>query len=104
MDAYITGLNARAILDSRGFPTVEVDCFVNGSLSSSGSTSSNLVSTNTKIGYKATTMAMIECAIGGCNSKFSWPMDFVVTVAGCEPRTFRFYMGYWVHGSTTYCC
>ncbi len=32
MDAYITGLNARAILDSRGFPTVEVDCFVNGSL------------------------------------------------------------------------
>ena len=79
-------------------------CFVNGSLSSSGSTSSNLVSTNTKIGYKATTMAMVECAIGGCNSKFSWPMDFVVTVAGCEPRTFRFYMGYWVHGSTTYCC
>ena len=32
MDAYITGLNARTILDSRGFPTVEVDCFVNGSL------------------------------------------------------------------------
>ncbi len=32
MDAYITGLNARSILDSRGNPTVEVDCFVNGSL------------------------------------------------------------------------
>jgi enolase len=32
MDAYITGLNARGILDSRGNPTVEVDCFVNGSL------------------------------------------------------------------------
>ena len=32
MDAYITGLNARSILDSRGNPTVEVDCFVNGAL------------------------------------------------------------------------
>ena len=32
MDAYITGLNARSILDSRGNPTVEVDCFVNGVL------------------------------------------------------------------------
>ena len=30
MDAYITGLNARSILDSRGNPTVEVDCYVNG--------------------------------------------------------------------------
>ena len=32
MDAYITGLMARAILDSRGNPTVEVECFVNGAL------------------------------------------------------------------------
>ena len=32
MDAYISGLMARAILDSRGNPTVEVECFVNGTL------------------------------------------------------------------------
>ena len=32
MSGYITGLNARMVLDSRGRPTVEVDCFVDGAL------------------------------------------------------------------------
>ena len=29
---YISGLEARMILDSRGNPTVEVDCYVDGAL------------------------------------------------------------------------
>ena len=32
MSGHITGLDARMILDSRGNPTVEVDCFVDGAL------------------------------------------------------------------------
>ena len=32
MSSYITGLEARMILDSRGNPTVEVDCYVDGAL------------------------------------------------------------------------
>jgi len=32
MSGYITGLNGRMVLDSRGRPTVEVDCFVDGVL------------------------------------------------------------------------
>lgn len=32
MSGHITGLNARMILDSRGNPTVEVDCYVDGAL------------------------------------------------------------------------
>ena len=33
MSGHITGLDARMILDSRGNPTVEVDCYVDGVLS-----------------------------------------------------------------------
>ena len=32
MTGHISGLDARMVLDSRGQPTVEVDCFVDGSL------------------------------------------------------------------------
>ena len=32
MSYYISGLEARMILDSRGNPTVEVDCYVDGAL------------------------------------------------------------------------
>ena len=32
MSSFITGLEARMILDSRGNPTVEVDCYVDGAL------------------------------------------------------------------------
>ena len=32
MSGHITGLEARTVLDSRGQPTVEVDCFVDGNL------------------------------------------------------------------------
>ena len=32
MSGHITGLDARMILDSRGNPTVEVDCYVDGNL------------------------------------------------------------------------
>ena len=32
MSGHITGLDARMILDSRGNPTVEVDCYVDGAL------------------------------------------------------------------------
>ncbi len=32
MSGYITGLDSRMVLDSRGRPTVEVDCYVDGSL------------------------------------------------------------------------
>ena len=32
MSGHITGLDARMILDSRGNPTVEVDCYVDGGL------------------------------------------------------------------------
>ena len=32
MAGHITGLHARMILDSRGQPTIEVDCFVDGAL------------------------------------------------------------------------
>ena len=32
MSGYITGLDARMILDSRGNPTIEVDCYVDGGL------------------------------------------------------------------------
>ena len=32
MAGHITGLDARMVLDSRGQPTVEVDCFVDGGL------------------------------------------------------------------------
>ena len=32
MTGNITGLDARMVLDSRGQPTVEVDCYVDGSL------------------------------------------------------------------------
>ena len=32
MSNQISGLNARMILDSRGNPTVEVDCYVDGIL------------------------------------------------------------------------
>ena len=33
MTGHISGLDARMVLDSRGQPTVEVDCFVDGALS-----------------------------------------------------------------------
>ena len=32
MTGHISGLDARMVLDSRGQPTVEVDCFVDGGL------------------------------------------------------------------------
>ena len=32
MSGHITGLDSRMVLDSRGQPTVEVDCYVEGSL------------------------------------------------------------------------
>ena len=32
MTGHISGLDARMVLDSRGQPTVEVDCFVDGVL------------------------------------------------------------------------
>ena len=32
MTGHISGLDARMVLDSRGQPTVEVDCFVDGAL------------------------------------------------------------------------
>jgi len=32
MDGIITGVDARLVLDSRGFPTIETDCFVDGIL------------------------------------------------------------------------
>ena len=32
MSYYVSGLEARMILDSRGNPTVEVDCYVDGAL------------------------------------------------------------------------
>ena len=32
MSGHISGLDARMILDSRGNPTVEVDCYVDGNL------------------------------------------------------------------------
>ena len=32
MSGHITGLDARMILDSRGNPTVEVDCYVDGTI------------------------------------------------------------------------
>ena len=33
MSDYISGLDARMVLDSRGNPTIEVDCYVDGRLS-----------------------------------------------------------------------
>ena len=77
---------------------------VNAQATSSGSTSSNLVSTNTKIGYKWATQSIAECAIGGSTSYWKWYITFTVTVAGCEPRDFKFYTGYGVTAQTTYCC
>ena len=38
MSGYITGLDSRMVLDSRGRPTVEVDCFVDGSVLAAGFT------------------------------------------------------------------
>ena len=32
MSDYISGLDARMVLDSRGNPTIEVDCYVDGRL------------------------------------------------------------------------
>ena len=32
MDGIITGVDARLVLDSRGFPTIETDCYVDGIL------------------------------------------------------------------------
>ena len=57
---------------------------------SSGSTSSNLVSTNTKIGFDFRINADVETFGNGQAVVFVYHVDFTVTIPDRDPRVFRF--------------
>ena len=74
---------------------------------SSGSTSSNLVSTNTKIGFDSRIFSFAECTgSSGRNVEVRMQLDFTVTHPDKRPRKFRFFVGLFGTFTTTNqeCC
>ena len=64
---------------------------------SSGSTNSQLTSTNTKIGYESKTNGFSECVPNGAYNIHTWYLDFNVSPVGMNSRGFRFYTGYSIY-------
>ena len=75
---------------------------------SSGSTSSQLTSTNTKIGYEHHTTGVSECHPSGATNIHRWSLNYTVTPVGMNARTFKFYTGYNIYARNPYggqdCC
>jgi hypothetical protein len=69
---------------------------------SSGSTSSQMTSTNTKVGYEMRTLGTSECHPNGDYNIHRWNLDFTVTPIGMNARTFRFYTGYSIYARNPY--
>ena len=60
---------------------------------SSGSTSSNLTSTNTKIGFDFRFQGTGECVPNGADVIYRFSVDFTVTHPDYDKRVFRFFIG-----------
>jgi len=73
---------------------------------SSGSTNSNLSSTNTKIGYDFRLSGVGECIQNAHNIITCVQMDYTVTVPNYDARKFRFFVGFKGRYQTTAseCC
>ena len=73
---------------------------------SSGSTNSNLSSTNTKIGYDFRLSGIGECIQNAHNIITCIQMDYTVTVPNYDARKFRFFVGFKgrYQTTTTPCC
>ena len=73
---------------------------------SSGSTNSNLSSTNTKIGYDFRLSGIGECIQNAHNIITCIQMDYTVTVPNYDARKFRFFVGFKGRYQTTAseCC
>ena len=85
---------------SVGYATLENEAglgFTDGvtSVSSSGSTNSNLQSTNTKIGLDFVFLGQVEAtaANGGVRWRQRFQVNFIVTKPSHNPRTFTFFVG-----------
>jgi len=76
-------------------------------VSSSGSTSSNLNSTNTKIGFRFVHQALHECTgSSGRITRQRFQLIFTVTKPSHNPRTFKLFVGLFGKATTTNseCC
>jgi hypothetical protein len=109
-DTEVARLAGAATTSSTGDTTVSVaistaynswNIFTAGPANtSSGSTNSQLTSTNTKVGYESYTSGYSDCIAGGAYNVHRWANDFTVTPVGMNARVFRFYTGYSIYAIT----
>ena len=75
---------------------------------SSGSTGSQMTSTNTKVGYEMKTSGASECHPNGDYNVHRWNLDFTVNPVGMNSRVIRFFTGYSIYARNPYpnreCC
>ena len=109
-DTEVARLAGAATTSSTGDTTVAVaistvhnqwDIFTAGPANtSSGSTSSQLTSTNTKVGYESHTSGYSDCIEGGAYNVHRWKHEYTVTPVGMNARVFRFFTGYSIYAIT----
>ena len=109
-DTEVARLAGAATTSSTGDTTVSVssstaynswNIFTSGPItSSSGSTNSQLTSTNTKVGYEHHTNGYSECIPSGAYNVHRWKHEYTVTPVGMNARVFRFFTGYSIYAIT----
>lgn len=109
-DTEVARLAGAATTSSTGDTTVAVaistvhnqwDIFTAGPANaSSGSTNSQLTSTNTKVGYESHTSGYSDCIAGGAYNIHRWKHEYTVTPVGMNARVFRFFTGYSIYAIT----